>query len=239
MKSLQKVAVVVGVGPGLGKALAVRFAQGDFKVALVSRRDESVSAVQTEVEAIGGSARAFLADVADEESVRAMFRRIHEELGAPEVLLYNAAAFQVGGILELSSATFEQAWRVNCLGGFLSAQAVLPSMLERGRGTIIFSGATASLRGSARFAGVAVGKFGLRALAQSIARELGPKGIHVAHVVIDGQIDTPRVRAKLPERDPQTFLDPSAIAETYWNLHAQDASAWSHEVDLRPSVEKF
>ena len=128
---------------------------------------------------------------------------------------------------------------MNCLGGFLSAQAVLPGMLERRRGTVIFSGATASLRGSARFAGIAVGKFGLRALAQSMARELGPKGIHVAHVVIDGGINTPRVKAMLPERDPETFLDPAAIAETYWSLHSQDASAWSQEVDLRPSVEKF
>jgi len=239
MSATEKVAVVVGVGPGLGRALAVRFAQGGFRVALVSRHDESVRAVQTEVEGNGGSARAFLADVTDEESVRSTIRRIHEEMGAPEVLLYNAGAFQLGGILELSTATFEQAWRVNCLGGFVLAQAVLPSMLERGRGTIIFSGATASLRGSARFAGVAVGKFGLRALAQSMAREFGPKGIHVAHVVIDGQIDTPRVRAKLTERDPKTFLDPMAIAETYWSLDAQDASAWSHEIDLRPSVEKF
>ncbi len=112
-------------------------------------------------------------------------------------------------------------------------------MLELGRGTVIFSGATASLRGSARFAAVAIGKFGLRALAQSMAREFGPKGIHVAHVVIDGQIDSPRVRAGLPDRDPKTFLDPAAIAETYWGLHVQDASAWSHEIDLRPSVEKF
>jgi NAD(P)-dependent dehydrogenase (short-subunit alcohol dehydrogenase family) len=239
MNSPQKVAAVVGVGPGLGRALAIRFAQGGSRVALVARHDESVRSVQTELDGIGGFARTFLADASDEESVRATFRRIDTELGPPDVLLYNAGAFQVGGILELSIADFEQAWRVNCLGGLLSARAVLPSMLERGRGTIIFSGATASLRGSARFAGVAVGKFGLRALAQSMAREFGPKGIHVAHVVIDGQIDTPRVRAKLVERDPSTFLDPTAIAETYWNLSSQDASAWTHEFDLRPSVEKF
>lgn len=239
MNSPMKVAVVVGVGPRLGRALAVRFAQGGFGVALVARHDESVRAVQAEIEASGGFARAFLADASDEESVRATFRRIDQELGAPEVLLYNAGAFQVGGILELSAASFEQAWRANCLGGLLSAQAVLPKMLERGRGSIIFSGATASLRGSARFAAVAVGKFGLRALAQSMAREFGPKGIHVAHVVLDGRIDTPNVRAKLAERDPHTFLDPMAIAETYWGLHSQDTSAWTQEIDLRPSVEKF
>jgi NAD(P)-dependent dehydrogenase (short-subunit alcohol dehydrogenase family) len=239
MNSPPKVAIVVGVGPGLGRALAVRFARGGFHVALVARHDESVRDAQTEVEGMGGSARAFLADVADQESVRSTFRRIQDEVGAPEVLLYNAGAFQLGGILELSAASFEQAWRVNCLGGFHSAQAVLPGMLERGRGTVIFSGATASLRGSANFAAIAVGKFGLRALAQSMAREVGPKGIHVAHVVIDGQIDTPRVRARLTGRDPSTFLNPTAIAETYWSLHSQDASAWSQEIDLRPSVEKF
>ena len=112
-------------------------------------------------------------------------------------------------------------------------------MLERGRGSILYTGATASLRGSARFAGLAVGKFGLRALAQSMARELGPQGIHVAHVVIDGGIDSPRVRTMFPDRDPKTFVAPAAIAENYWNLHAQDPSAWSHELDLRTSVEKF
>lgn len=239
MNSTPKVAVVVGVGPGLGAALAVRFARGGFRVALVARHDESVRAVQTEIEAMGGSASSFLADASDEESVRATFRRIDQELGAPEVLLYNAGVFQVGGILGLSADSFEQAWRVNCLGGLLSAQAVLPGMVERGRGTILFSGATASLRGGANFAGIAVGKFGLRALAQSMAREFGPKGVHVAHVILDGQIDSPRIRAALPGRDPQTFLNPTAIAETYWALYAQDASAWTQEIDLRPSVEKF
>jgi NAD(P)-dependent dehydrogenase (short-subunit alcohol dehydrogenase family) len=230
MSATSKVAVVVGVGPGLGQALAVRFARGGFRVALVARRDESVRTTQAAIDGAGGSARTFLTDASDEQSVRNTFRRIHEDLGPSEVLLYNAGVFELGGLLELSSAAVEQAWRVTCLGGFLAAQAVLPGMLERGRGTVIFSGATASLRGGARFAAVAIGKFGLRALAQSI---------HVAHVVIDGQIDSPRVRAGLPDRDPKTFLDPAAIAETYWSLHAQDASAWSHEIDLRPSVEKF
>ncbi len=112
-------------------------------------------------------------------------------------------------------------------------------MLERGGGSILYSGATASLRGSARFAGLAVGKFGLRALAQSMARELGPRGIHVAHVVIDGAIDSPRVRTMFAGRAPETFLAPMAIAENYWNLHAQDPSTWSQEIDLRPFVEKF
>jgi NAD(P)-dependent dehydrogenase (short-subunit alcohol dehydrogenase family) len=239
MNTTSSVAVVVGVGPGLGRALAVRFARGGFRVALVARREESVAATQAEITGGGGDARAFLADAGDEESVRATFRRIHAELGPTDVLLYNAGAFELGGVLDLSASQIERVWRANCLGGFLAAQAVLPGMLERGRGTVIFTGATASLRGSARFAAIAIGKVGLRALAQSMARELGPQGIHVAHVVVDGQIDSPRVRARMPDREPKTFLDPAAIAETYWGLYSQDPSAWSHEIDLRPSVEKF
>lgn len=238
MNSERKVAAIVGVGPGLGRALAVRFAQGGFAVALLARRDESLRPVQTEIETLGGTARSYSSDVAEEQSVRAAFARMQAEIGAPEVMVYNAGAFGTGGILELAAADFERAWRVNCLGGLLATQAVLPGMLERGRGTILFTGATASLRGSARFAGLAVGKFGLRALAQSMARELGPRGIHVAHVIIDGGIDTARVRTMLSGRD-RALLAPAAIAESYWNLHAQDPTAWSQEIDLRPSVEKF
>jgi NAD(P)-dependent dehydrogenase (short-subunit alcohol dehydrogenase family) len=234
-----RVAVVVGVGPGLGNALAVRFARGGFRVALVARSAESLAPTQAEITAAGGEARSYLADAGDEESVRSAFERIHAELGSTEVLLYNAGAFEVGGILELTAATVERAWRANCLGGLLASQAVLPKMLERGRGTVIFTGATASLRGSAKFAAIAIGKVGLRALAQSMARELGPQGIHVAHVIIDGQIDSPRLRARFPDRDEKTMLDPAAIAETYWALHEQHASAWTHEIDLRPNVEKF
>jgi NAD(P)-dependent dehydrogenase (short-subunit alcohol dehydrogenase family) len=239
MNTNKGIVAVVGVGSGLGRSLALRFARGGLGVALIARSDAAVEAVRAEVEATGGVARGYACDAGDEASVKAAFARVREELGAPDVLLYNAGAFQMGGVLELSAADVERTWRVNCLGGLLAAQAVLPSMIDRGRGTIVFSGATASLRGSARFASLAVGKFGLRALAQSMARELGPKGIHVAHVVIDGGIDTPRVRSMLAGRDPATLLSPDAIAESYWHLHEQHPSAWSHEIDLRPSVEKF
>jgi NAD(P)-dependent dehydrogenase (short-subunit alcohol dehydrogenase family) len=124
-------------------------------------------------------------------------------------------------------------------GAFYAAQQVLPAMVERGRGTVLLTGATAALRGSARFSALAVGKFGLRALAQSMAREFGPQGVHVAHVIIDGQIDTPRVREMSPDRDEDTMLSPEAIAETYWRLHAQHHTAWTLELDLRPAVESF
>ncbi len=239
MSEARDVGVVVGVGPGLGRALALRFARGGLAVALVARRGDALVPIQKEIEAAGGTARAYPCDSADEASVREAFGRIAGELGAPDVLVYNAGAFQMAGVLELRAADLEQTWRVNCLGGLLTAQAVLPAMVEKGRGTVIFSGATAALRGSARFAALAVGKFGLRALAQSMARELGPKGVHVAHVVIDGAIDSPRVRGMLPDRDPSSFLAPAAIAESYWSLYVQHPSAWTHELDLRPSVEKF
>lgn len=235
----KQTAAIVGVGPGLGRALALRFARGGLAVGLLARSEEALLSVQAELEREGRPSRSYSCDSASEESVRAAFSRLRAELGAPEVLVYNAGAFQPGGVLEISPADFERSWRVNCMGGLLVSQAVLPAMIERKRGTILFTGATASLRGSARFANLAVGKFGLRALAQSMARELGPGGIHVAHVVVDGVIDTPRVRSMLPDRAPGTLLDPAAIAETYWNLHTQDASAWTHEIDLRPSVEKF
>jgi NAD(P)-dependent dehydrogenase (short-subunit alcohol dehydrogenase family) len=235
-----KTAAIVGVGPGLGRALALRFAQGGFAVALMARSEEASRTIQAEVTSGGGVAGSFACDASDEGSARSAFERVRKELGDPEVLVYNAGAFQMGGILQLSPADLERTWRINCLGGLVTAQAVLPKMVERGRGTILFTGATAALRGSANFASLAVGKFGLRALAQSMARELGPRGIHVAHIVIDGGIDTPRVRAMVAGRgSATTLLSPAAIAETYWHLHGQDPSAWTHEMDLRPSVEKF
>jgi NAD(P)-dependent dehydrogenase (short-subunit alcohol dehydrogenase family) len=242
MASDTKTAAIVGVGPGLGRAVALRFAQGGFAVALMARSEEAARSVQAEITGGGGVARPFACDAADESSVRSAFARVREELGDPEVLVYNAGAFQMGSVMQLSPADLERTWRINCLGGLITAQAVLPKMVERGRGTILFSGATAALRGSAQFASLAVGKFGLRALAQSMARELGPRGIHVAHVVIDGGIDTPRVRAMMAGRQtaaPPALLSPAAIAETYWQLNTQDPSAWTHEMDLRPSVEKF
>lgn len=234
-----KVTAVFGVGPGLGAAVARRFAREGHAVALLARGEAHLREVHADITREGGKAAMFPADAADTSSVSAAFSRLRSELGPPEVLVYNAGAFQMGGILELDPMAFESAWRVNCLGGFLCAREVLPAMLERGRGTLLFTGATASLRGSARFAGLAVGKFGLRALAQSLAREFGPRGIHVAHVVIDGQIDTARVRGMMPGRDASTMLSPDAIAESYWHLHQQHPSAWTQELDLRPAPEKF
>jgi NAD(P)-dependent dehydrogenase (short-subunit alcohol dehydrogenase family) len=232
--AMSKIAIVIGAGPGLGAAVARRFAREGFAVGVVARRRDTVDPI---AQAIGG--RAYAADTTDAAQVATLFAAIRGELGAPDVLIYNAGAFQIGGVLEVSPEDFERCWRVGCHGAFLCAREVLPAMIERGAGTILFSGATASVRGSARFSCLAVGKFGLRALGQSMARELGPRGIHVAHVIIDGQIDSERARSSAPQRPESSFLAPDAIAEAYWQLHAQHPTAWTQELDLRPSVEKF
>ena len=234
-----KVAAILGVGPGLGAAIARRFSREGFTVGLMARRKESLSGVREEVEGAGGTALAVEADATDAASVAAAFDWVRNKLGDPGVFVYNAGAFQMGGIMELTPEQFDDCFKANCSGAFYGVQQVLPAMVEEGRGTIILTGATASLRGSANFATLAAGKFGLRALAQSAAREFGPRGVHVAHVIIDGQINTPRVRGMSPDREEHTMLSPDAIAETYWRLYSQDPTAWTLELDLRPSVERF
>ncbi len=234
-----KVAAVLGVGPGLGTAVARRFADEGFAVALLARREESVADARRGIEDAGGKTLFVSTDATDPASVASAFEQVRSELGAPEVCVYNAGAFQMGGILDLSPEKFEECFKANCAGAFYAAQQVLPAMVEAGRGTILLTGATASLRGSAKFSALAVGKFGLRALAQSMAREFGPRGIHIAHVVIDGQIDTPRARDMSPDRDEDTMLSPDAIAESYWQLHKQHPTTWTLELDLRPSTESF
>ncbi len=219
--------------------MARRFAREGFAVALMARREEGVANVQEQIEGAGGTALPVSADATDPASVAAAFDEVRNNLGDPEVFVYNAGAFQMGGILDLSPEKFDECFKANCAGAFYAAQQVLPAMVEAGRGTVLLTGATAALRGSARFSALAVGKFGLRALAQSMAREFGPQGIHVAHVIIDGQIDTPRLREMSPGREDHTMLSSDAIAETYWQLHRQDPTAWTLEMDLRPSVESF
>lgn len=234
-----KVAAVLGVGPGLGAAVARRFAREGYAVALMARREESVNDARQQIENEGGEAFPVSVDATDASSVTAAFERVRGEMGDPEVFVYNAGAFQPGGILEVEPERFDFCFRANCAGAFYAAREVLPAMAEAGRGTVLLTGATASLRGGTRFSALAVGKFGLRALAQSMAREFGPQGVHVAHVVVDGQINTERVRGMMPDRESRTMLSPDAIAESYWQLHAQDATAWTLELDLRPSVESF
>jgi NAD(P)-dependent dehydrogenase (short-subunit alcohol dehydrogenase family) len=230
-------AIVVGVGPGLGLALVKTLAGAGMAVAMAARNEEHLAAL--EQAGTGGRVRAYPCDSTDEGAVAALFDRASAELGEPDLVVYNAGAFRPGGILEIAAEDFERCWKVGCLGGFLVGQAAARRMVPRGAGTILFTGATAALRGSARFANLAVPKFGLRALAQSMARELGPQGIHVAHVVIDGQIDSARHRHLIEERGPESLLAPEAIAEAYLQLHRQARSAWTQELDLRPWVERF
>jgi NAD(P)-dependent dehydrogenase (short-subunit alcohol dehydrogenase family) len=237
--SERKVCAVIGIGPGLGAAAARRFSRAGFDVALMARGADKLAPVEKELGDAGGKALSIPVDGTDAAAVHAAFAKVKGTLGAPEVLVYNAGAFQMGGILEITPEDFERCWKANCLGGFLAAREVVPDMLKAKRGTLLFTGATAALRGGARFSCLAVGKFGLRALAQSLARELGPQGIHVAHVIIDGQIDTARVRQMMPNREAHTLLSPDAIAEQYFQLHAQDPTTWTQELDLRPAVEKF
>lgn len=239
MATDKPITAIVGVGPGLGSALAERFARADHAIALLSRTPGGRKPVADRMTRAGRTVRGYDCDATDAASTASAFARIRDELGNPSTLLYNAGSFATGGILEMDPARFEAAWRANCMGGFLAAREVLPAMVANGAGTILFTGATAALRGGAGFAGFAVGKFGLRALAQSMAREFGPRGIHVAHVVIDGMIGTPSVRSRFPDRDEDRFLDPDAIAEQYWLLHEQPRTAWTQELDLRPHCEKF
>ncbi|RDD60368.1 SDR family NAD(P)-dependent oxidoreductase [Ferruginivarius sediminum] len=230
------VAVVVGAGPGLGAALCRRFAQGGLKVAAARRRKDELEDLAGQV---GG--RAYACDATRQSDVETLFEDVARDLGTPELVVFNAGAFRPGGLLDIDAATFEDCWRASCLGGFHVAQAAVRAMLPRGRGTLIFTGATASLRGGKNFANLAVPKFGLRALAQSTAREFAPQGIHVAHTVIDGQIqnETRGGRHSEGERGADALLKPEAIAEAYWQLHQQPRSAWTHEMDLRPWVETF
>jgi NAD(P)-dependent dehydrogenase (short-subunit alcohol dehydrogenase family) len=226
----QQVAIVVGVGPGLGLALVQRFAAGGLKVAAAARNLDKLRRLLDDSSI--AEARPYACDATDPAAVAALFADAANDLGAPDLTVFNAGAFARGGILDIKPADFERCWRVGCFGGFLVGQAAARAMVPLGRGTIIFTGATASMRGSARFVNLASPKFALRAVAQSMARELGPQGIHVAHVIVDGIIGTAR------EGQPP-MLTPSAIAETYWQLHLQPREAWTHELDLRPFAEKF
>ncbi|CAL8471258.1 g10800 [Coccomyxa elongata] len=241
--ALAKTAVVVGIGPGAGAGIARRFAREGYKVALISRRQESIAPVEKGLRASGAETLAVPCDTGKPEDVVAAHARVCEALGAPEVLVYNAGpggfTWPPPAALDISPEAFSRGFDSGVTGALVWAQQVLPAMLKAGRGTIIFTGATASVRGSAKFAMLACPKFALRALAQSLAREFQPQGIHVAHAIIDGIIDAPRLRSMMPHRDPETFLSPDAIADAYWHLHSQHRSAWTHEIDLRPASETF
>jgi NAD(P)-dependent dehydrogenase (short-subunit alcohol dehydrogenase family) len=228
-----EIALIVGAGAGLSASLARRCAAGGMRVALAARNADKLAGLAGET-----GARAYAADAAKRESVEALFRAVDQDFGTPDLVVYNPSRRLRGSIVELDPAEVEAAIMVTCFGGFLVGQQAAKRMLPRGRGTILFTGASASVKGYAKSAPFAMGKFGLRGLAQSMARELAPQGIHVAHVVIDGGIAS--THASSPdERDGDRFLAPDAIAETYLQLHRQHRSAWAWEIELRPWTEPF
>jgi NAD(P)-dependent dehydrogenase (short-subunit alcohol dehydrogenase family) len=233
-----KTLLVAGAGQGLGRSVAKRFAREGYAVALAARNEERLARLASEIDA-----SAFPADLANEMEVGKLFRDVETRLGPIDAVTFIAATRVQAPIAELSAADFERVWRQSCLSGFLVGREAARCMLPRKRGTVIFTGASGSTRGRAQFAAFAAAKGGLRFMAQSMARELGPQGIHVATVLIDGAIDSERMRRNHPERMEKLAADgalhPEAIAETYWQIHAQHRSAWSHEVDLRPWKEPF
>jgi NAD(P)-dependent dehydrogenase (short-subunit alcohol dehydrogenase family) len=242
------VAIVVGVGAerGLGAALCRRFAEGGHHVFVAGRSADKIDAVVKSITSAGGSAESVVTDTTREEDVIRLFDRAMARVGghdALDLVAYNAGNNRKIDFRELSAETFEEFWRVGCLGGFLVGREAARRLAPLGRGTMLFTGASGSLRGKPGFAHFAAAKAGLRMISQSMAREFGPLGIHVAHVVIDGGINGDRLRNNRPEivreRGDDGLLGVATIAETFWHLHRQPRSAWTQEIDLRPYKETF
>jgi NAD(P)-dependent dehydrogenase (short-subunit alcohol dehydrogenase family) len=241
------VALVIGAGDATGGAIACRFAREGYAACVTRRHLDKLQPLIEQIKAAGGQAHGFASDARKEEEVIALVDQIESSVGPIEVLVFNIGANAPSSVLDETARKYFKIWEMACFGGFLNAREVAKRMVAREgdghKGTIIFTGATASLRGSANFAAFAGAKHALRALAQSMARELGPRGIHVAHVVVDGAIDTQFIRDTFPQRyalkDQDGILNPDHIADNYWMLHRQPRDAWTHELDLRPWIEKF
>lgn len=239
----RRAVLVVGAGDATGGAIARRFAREGYVACVTRRSADKLVPLVAQIEAAGGVAHAFGADARDEDQTVALFERIEREIAPIEVAVFNVGGNVRHGITETTSRVYRKVWEMACFAGFLTGREAARVMLPRGRGSILFTGASASLRGREGFAAFAGAKHGLRALAQSMARELAPKGIHVAHLVIDGAIDTPWIREHFPQRhalkERDGILNPEHIADAYWALHCQPRDAWTHEMDLRPWIEPW
>jgi NAD(P)-dependent dehydrogenase (short-subunit alcohol dehydrogenase family) len=234
-----EVAVIAGAGPGLGASLARRFLKEGCRVALLARSSDSLGALADEFRRHGQEVLAIPTDIGEPDQVTAAFERIREQLGSVDLLINNASAGGPFGqpFLEITPGSFALGWQVGVLGSFLCSQAVVPDMLKKGSGCILFTGATSSVRGAAITFSSA--KFALRGLAQALARELWPKSIHVAHIIIDGVIQENEFGTGTEAQSMEPLMNPAAIANVYWDLVKQDRSAWTLELDLRPDREKF
>ena len=238
-----KVALIIGAGDAIGSAIVRKFAERGLTVCAARRNGDKLAPLVEELEAAGHRAHAFSCDARKEEAITELFAHIEKEIGELDVVVFNVGANVPMGILETDSRKFYKIWEMACFAGFLSGREAARYMTERGRGTIIFTGATASLRGAAGFAAFASAKHGLRALAQSMARELGPKNIHVAHVVIDAAVDTAWIRDMFPDFEERKAKDgivnPDDLATNYITLYDQARNAWTFEMDVRPWVETW
>lgn len=239
----RKVALIVGAGDATGSAIARRFAREGYIACLTRRSAEKLQPLVDEIRGTGGEAHGFASDARKEEQVAELIEQIESQIGTIDVFVFNIGANVPCSILEETARKYFKIWEMACFAGFLTGQAVAKRMATRRQGTILFTGATAALRGSANFAAFATAKHGLRALAQSMARELGPMNIHVTHVVIDGAIDTAFIRdnfpAKFAEKNQDGILSPEHIADAYWYLHSQPRDTWTFELDLRPWMERW
>ncbi len=240
------ICLIIGAGDYIGAAIAKRFAAGGYHVAMGRRRGEMFAQLVAEIEAAGGSATGYAWDARKEETAQEMFAKVEADLGPIDICIFNVGGNVRFPILETTERVFRKVWEMCAYAAFLSGREAAKYMVLREKGSIFFTGATASMKGNAGFAAFASGKFALRGLAQSMARELGPKNIHVAHLIIDAGVDTEFVRDRVRQsgRDPDdlpedTLMNPASIAEAYWYLHHQPRDGWTHELDIRPFAEKF
>lgn len=241
----EKVCLVMGAGDATGAAIARKFASEGFYTC-IARRERHLSKLlelENEIREAGGMAKAIGVDAREEDQIIKLFDEIETGIGELEVVVFNIGANVWFPIAETTSRVFRKVWQMACYAGFLTGREAARKMIPRNRGTILFTGATASMKGSAHFSAFASAKHGLRAIAQSMARELGLQGIHVAHLIVDGMIDTPWIRENFPDKfqgtDEDNVINPEDIAEAYWMVHNQKRSGWTYELDIRPWVEKW